>query len=319
VDPLLAQTSIAQELGYFEKGGIEVEVTPLGGGGRSIPLVASGQAEIGYIGVEPLIRNASRGKDAGIVLIFNQNRDPIFNWVVQPDSPLQSISQVKGKTIGTLSLAASSTFYAQGELMSLGLDPDRDVEFIAVGGGPSSTALLVRGQVDVLVQSDTILAAMEQTGARYRHLPKTSYTDTYFQGGLFTSREYLRTHRKELCAYVSGISKGVEFALENQEAAIRIHWSRYPESKPGHLSEQEALEFSLRVLESRMHKWDPEDETVKKHGAYSHEEWMEIVEHMGLKGRVTDEMVKRLYTNELVDCANDFDPEAIRQQARNYR
>ncbi|MCZ6768886.1 MAG: ABC transporter substrate-binding protein, partial [Acidobacteria bacterium] len=74
IDPLLAQTSIAKELGYFAEGGIDVEVTPLGGGGRSVPLVASGRSEIGYIGAETMLLNASQGRDAGIVLIFNQNR-----------------------------------------------------------------------------------------------------------------------------------------------------------------------------------------------------------------------------------------------------
>ncbi|MCZ6486098.1 MAG: hypothetical protein O6826_10410, partial [Acidobacteria bacterium] len=60
-------------------------------------------------------------------------------------------------------------------------------------------------------------------------------------------------------------------------------------------------------------------ELVKKHGAYSHEEWMKIVELMGLKGAVTDQMVRSLYSNEVVECANDFDAEKVREQARNYQ
>ena len=233
IDPLLAQTSIAKEMGYFAEGGIDVEVTPLGGGGRSVPLVASGRSEIGYIGAETMLLNASQGRDPGIVLIFNQNRDPIFSWVVLPDSPIKTIQDVKGKTLGTLSLAAASTSYARGILMSLGIDPENDVDIVAVGTGPSSTALLQQGEIDALLQSDTILAAMEQVGAQYRYLPNAEYSDSYFQGGLFVRRDYLRTNRKEVCAYVRGLSKGVEFAFENPEAAIHIHWKVYPESKPG--------------------------------------------------------------------------------------
>ena len=319
IDPLLSQTSVAKELGYFEEGGIDVEVTPLGGGARSVPLVASGQAEIGYIGAEPMILNAVESRDAGIVLIFNQNRDPLFRWVVLPESPIQSIQDVQGTSVGTLSLASSGTYYAKGELMSLGIDPEQDVEFVASGTGPSSVALLDRGDIDVLVHADTILAAMELNGAVFRYLPTTEYTEAYFQGGLFVRRDYLETHRDEICAYVQGISKGVEFVSENPEAAIRIHWKVYPESKPRGVSEAEALRFSLGVLKSRMDKWDPSDELVQKHGAYSHEEWMKIVDQMGLRESVDDEMIRSLYSNELVDCANDFDAEAIRQQARDYQ
>lgn len=318
IDPLLSQTSVAKELGFFEEGGIDVEVTPLGGGARSVPLVASGKAEIGYIGAEPMILNAAEGRDAGIVLIFNQNRDPLFRWVVLTESPIHSIQDVKGTSVGTLSLASSGTYYARGELMSLGIDPENDVEFVASGTGPSSVALLDRGDIDVLVQADTILAAMELNGAVFRYLPTTEYTDSYFQGGLFVRRDYLKTHRDEVCAYVRGISKGVEFVLENPEAAIRIHWKVYPESKPRGVSEDEALKFSLGVLRSRMDKWDPGDELVQEHGAYSHQEWTKIVDQMGLRGRVDDAMIRSLYSNEVVDCANDFDAEAIRELARNY-
>jgi len=319
IDLILSQTSVAKELGYFEEGGIDVEVTPLGGASRTIPLVASGRSEIGYIGAETMILNAARDKDAGIVFIFNQNRDPIFSWVVLPDSPIKTIKDVKGKTIGTISLASAGTSYAKGVLMSLGLDPENDVDFVAVGTGPSSTALLQRRQIAALVQSDNILAIMEQSGAQYRYLPKTEYSDAYFQGGLFVRRDYLRTHRKEVCTYVRGIAKGVEFTFENPEAAIRIHWKIYPESKPKGVSDEQALKFSLAVLRAVMYKWDPSDELVKKHGAYSHAEWMKIVERMGLKDVVSDQMVRSLYTNEVVECANNFDAEKVREQARNYR
>ena len=100
IDPLLAQTSVAKEMGYFAEGGIDVEVTPLGGGGRSVPLVASGRSEIGYIGAETMILNASMGRDPGIVLIFNQNRDPMFRWVVRRSAGQQF--QNPSTTIGSI-------------------------------------------------------------------------------------------------------------------------------------------------------------------------------------------------------------------------
>ena len=67
-----------------------------------------------------------------------------------------------------------------------------------------------------------------------------------------------------------------------------------------------------------MDKWDPGDELVQEHGAYSHQEWTKIVDQMGLESRVDDAMIRSLYSNEVVDCANDFDAEAIRELARNY-
>ena len=116
-----------------------------------------------------------------------QNSKP-YSWqTCQHDSPIQSIQDVKGETIGTLSLAAAGTSYAKGVLMSLGIDPENDVDFVAVGTGPSSTALLQRGQIAPLVLSDTILAAMEQVGAEYRYLPETEYAESYFQGGCLSA------------------------------------------------------------------------------------------------------------------------------------
>jgi hypothetical protein len=45
---------------------------------------------------------------------------------------------------------------------------------------------------------------------------------------------------------------------------------------------------------------------------------MKIVAQLGLRESVDEAIIQSLYSNELVDCANDFDAKAIREQARNY-
>jgi NitT/TauT family transport system substrate-binding protein len=321
LDPTFAHVAVARELGYFKSTGLDldVNVVPLSGGADTVPVVLSGKAEIGYIGAEPLLIAASEGRAPNVVLIYNQNREVIFPLVVKPESPIKTVNDLVGKTIGVQSLAASSTFYIKGLLRSLGHNPEKDVEFVTVGAGAGSITELQRGTIDVLAQRDTLIAALENRGIKLRHLPTGAYTENYVNGGLLVRPDYLKSHEKELCAFARGMSMGVEFILANPEAAIRIHWKQYPESKPTGVDDETALKQTRHVLESRMNKWNPAGRNPNKHGAYSQTNWMAMVDSLGLKDKLSAAAVEKLYTNALVPCINDFDAEKIRAQARAYQ
>ncbi len=316
LDPLVAQASVAQYLGWFREEGLEVELTPLGGGAKTTALVAAGNAEIGFVAAEEGLLNAARGVDLGVVYIYNLNRAPIFQWAFLPDRAVTDLRQLKGKRIGVNDLASSSVYYAKGELRSLGLDPDRDVNFLAVGIDQQAYAALRSGSIDALVGIDTSLARMQNAGLALRIWKDTPYSRDYFSGGLTTRRDLLKTRRRDLVGFLRGMSKGIAFVLENPTAAVKIHWKMYPESKPKGVSEDVALRQTLHVLAARAPKWSYEGHRIHKYGAFAKEEWEHIARALGVQDKVD---VTKLYTNELIDEANAFDEAKVRAFARSFR
>ena len=315
LDPLVAHTSLAQYHGWFREEGIEVEMTALGGGAKTTALVAAGNAELGFVAAEEGLLNAARGVDLGVVYIYNQNRAPIFHWAFLPESPVTDLRQLREKRIGVNDLASSSVHYAKGELRSLGLDPDRDVTFVAVGIDQQAYAALKGGHIDALVGIDTSLARLQTAGLSLRVWKDTPYSRDYFSGGLTTRRELLKARRRDLVGFFRGMNKGIVFALENPTATVKIHWKMYPESKPKGFAEDVALRNTLHVLAARAYKWSREGRRVPKFGAFAKEEWELIARALGVQDKVD---VTKLYTNELIDDAGAFDEAKVRAFARAF-
>lgn len=216
-------------------------------------------------------------------------------------------------------LGSGGAPYIEGVFRSLGLDPKKDVEFSAVGVGAGALAELQRGNVAALALADTQLAAYENLGTKFRYLPQEDYTKLYTTGGLFVRRDYLSAHRAELCTFGRGIAMGIEFLLANPEAAVRLHWKYYPETKPKGVDEATALKQTSHILQARMTKYDPRRQKIDKYAAYRQEEWMGMVKSLGLEAKVPEAKVRTLYTNDLVGCINDFDRAKVQAQAHDFK
>ena len=63
--------------------------------------------------------------------------------------------------------------------------------------------------------------------------------------------------------------------------------------------------------------WKSSDPAVTKLGFIREQEFKDEVTFAGLTDKITD--VKPFFTNELIDEANNFDAEAIKKQARDYK
>jgi len=319
IDPLYAYVSIAKEMGYLKTPSMEIslQVTPMNG--VTVAPVAAGRAPIGYTNAESVLFPLADGQDPGITFFFNLNREPIFPTVVLPDSAIRSIADLKGKVIGTQALAGGPIPYIKGVMKSLGFDPDKDIEFSAVGAGPGALTELQRGNVAALILAETQIASYENLGAKFRYLPQEAYTKVYVSGGLFVRRDYLPSHKAELCTFGQGIAKGLEFLLANEEAAVRLHWKYYPETKPKGVDDSVALQQTLHILRARSAKYDPRTHGIDKYAVYIPEEWQAVVKALGLDAKIPPAKIAQLYSNDLVDCINNFDREKIRAEARNFK
>lgn len=319
IDPLYAYVSIAKEMGYLKTPSMEIDlqVTPMNG--VTVAPVAAGRAPIGYTNAESVLFPLAEGQDPGITFFFNLNREPIFPAVVLPESPIKSLSDLKGKVVGTQSLAGGPIPYIKGVMKSLGFDPNKDIEFSAVGSGPGALTELQRRNIDALILAETQLASYENLGATFRYLPQEAYTKIYVSGGLFVRRDYLPSHKPELCAFGQAMAKGLEFLLANEEAAVRLHWKWYPETKPKGVDETVALQQTLHILKARSPKYDPRTHGIDKYAVYIPEEWTAVVKALALEAKIPADKIAQLYSNELVDCINDFDRAKIREQAKNFK
>ncbi len=142
-------TFVALEKGYFQEEGIKVVHTPFESGTLIVDALVSGRIDvnagsaiIGHWLVEQNLPGTFK-----FFLIYGaiEPRDNTFTIIVGKDSPYKSLSDLKGKKIGTFPGIASLAL-AKAVLRN-SFDPDKEVTIIEVPPGNIVQALAA-GQID---------------------------------------------------------------------------------------------------------------------------------------------------------------------------
>src|SRR5262245_18572555 len=140
-----AHSSIPQALNYWKDEGLDVQFTTVEGSVAGLQQLGAGNLQIVSLGPEEVVI----GREKGIKIkgFYVQAREIIYRIVAPTDSPIQSVAELKGKTIGVPSLASGSVPFAKAVAASAGLDPEKDIKFLATGvGAPAAVALQKRSE-----------------------------------------------------------------------------------------------------------------------------------------------------------------------------
>jgi NitT/TauT family transport system substrate-binding protein len=213
----------------------------------------------------------------------------------------------------------SGVLFAKAAVASAGLDPEKDVKIVVAGEGAQTAAMLRSKQVDALSQFDTQYAMVENAGMKLRILD-AGEIDHYPGHGLLALEETLRTRRKEAVALARGYAKGTIFAINNPEAAIRILYEVFPQSKPTGKDEATAVRDDIKVLQARMENWKLENAGVKRWGETSEVRCAQYLDFLFKWGVISAKVTPQdLVMNDLVDEINNFDSNGVVAYAKAYR
>ena len=311
-----APFAIAIKMGWFQQDGAQVTVVPLAGSQACVQNVASKAIDFALADVPSLAAARAQGLKARIFYTGYQGN--IFRIAVPAESSIQKISDLKGKTIGVISMG-SGVLFAKAAVASAGLDPEKDIRIVVAGEGAQTAAMLRSKQVDALSQFDTQYAMVENAGMKLRLLD-AGEIDHYPGSGFVALEETLKTRRKEAAALARGYARGTIFAINNPEAAIRILYEVFPQAKPTGKDEATAIKDDIKVLEARIVNWRLEYAGAKRWGESSEARCAQYLDFL-LKWGVIHEKVSTqdVITNELIPEINNFDAGKLAADAKAYR
>jgi len=317
VSSAAAPFAIATKLGWFEKDGIKVDLVPLPGSTDCVKLVATKELQASLPSVEPLAIIRPQGVKAKF--FYTAYQANIYGIAVPADSPIKSITDLKGKKIGVTSMASAGVIVARALVKQAGMNPDSDVSIIVAGEAAQTAALVNSKQVDALSQFDTQYALTSNAGAKLRLLDHPEIKK-FPSNGFVALEDYLKNNRKEAVALARGYAKGTVFAIANPEAAIRILWEVYPQTKSTGKDEATALRDDLITLEARARNWRYEQVDGKRWGdnvEANYQAYLDWLLQQGIIKTKTD--AKDIVTNELLGDAINFDEKALIEEAKAYK
>jgi len=318
VSSAAAPYAIATKMGWYAKAGIKVELVPMPGSTDCVKAVATRDVQYGVPSIEPVA--IIRPQGVKVKNFYTAYQGNIYGIAVPADSPVQRFTDLKGKSIGVISMASAGVIIARAMATTNGMNPDRDIKIVVAGEAAQTAALLRSGEVQALSQFDTQYALTENAGARLRMLDEDNAAIAQFpSNGLIALEDALAKNRARAIALAQGYAKGTIFTLTNPQAAIRIVWEVFPQTKATGKDEATALGDDLMTLAARARNWRLEAGGVSKWGENSEANYAAYVEFL-LKNGVIKEKVAAsdLVTNELIDAINQFDAAAVKAMAAGY-
>jgi NitT/TauT family transport system substrate-binding protein len=310
----MLQLGIAQVKGYFKAEGITVKPVFLGTGGQVVQALASGKVQIGTSTPDLVLQAIDRGQD--VKMFYNWTTRNVTQFGVLPDSPVHSVADLKGKTLGVQELSAGPAQLAKAAAANAGLNPATDLKYVAVGTGAPALDALRRHRVDALTTYDTLFAAMTNgTGQTLRYFPPDGVQDL-FASSLVASNDWLKDRPAVAAGFGRAWAKASVYADANPAAGVKMMFTTYPNSKVG-ADEKAATNAALAQFKARQQslyggkppatqQWGAYPETAVAHWI-SYAKDYKLIQSRPEAGKV--------YTNEFVTRFNAFDPKQIKKDA----
>jgi len=312
-----SQFAVAIKMGWFAQEGLDVEVVPLTGSTDCVKFVATREFPLTLPSMEPLA--IARQQGVRIKNFYTAYQTPGYAIAVPADSPIQKLTDLKGKTIGVTNMASAGVVIARALAAASGLNPDTDINIVVAGEGAQPAALLRSKQLDALSQFDTQYALIENAGLKLRLLDKRPI-ERFPSNGFIALEETIQALAKDLTGFGRAYAKGTIFTIANPEAAVRILYEVFPFTRPTGKDEATAVREDVNVLRARIPQLRLEPAGVRRWGETNEaslREYMDFLLKWGvLKQRVD---AKDLMTNELIGEINRFDADAVAKAARDYR
>lgn len=317
VSPMIANILIPEYLGYYSEEGLTFEFFPLGPNSVVLEQIASKRIEFATGIPTVQLPIVAKGDKLPTTNFFEFTYPFKYGLAVPPKSAINQLSDLKGKTVGVSSLGLTDYAVLKLILKRNGIDPDKDLNILAVGEGVVGGQALQRGAVEALFSYDTQFGQIEAVGIemRYVTLPKNVPNVGGFY--LATRHETLQANRKWAVGLGRGVAKGQVFIRENPKAAAYAFLKMFPEAAPKAVSLEQQIKAIMVPITKRSPFFSSYDPNIKKWGEMSAAEFKEEVDFMGLGDKIPD--VSGLFTNELINEINAFDPEKVRADARNLK
>ena len=144
VDPSLSQFYVAKAGGFFEKHGLEVELSLGSSGSAMVPLVIGSQIQAALVVEQAGIQ--THNLDPDVVIVGQAMRALHWAGLVAKDVP--DLDSLKGKSVG-VALGTGSEIFWRAMVNTLGLNAD-DYNVVNVEP-PEMVAALERGDIDSFV------------------------------------------------------------------------------------------------------------------------------------------------------------------------
>jgi NitT/TauT family transport system substrate-binding protein len=307
--------NVADELGFFEEEGLEVEIVTGAGAPLVLQQMAVGNVDAGYVTASVGLNAFSQGQE--VVAVYEDFDTSVFDLWVLPDSGISTVEDLRGKNIGVEGLQGGHIPELRAWLTAAGLTIGEDVNLLGLGDDSATVVeAFNNGTVDAYDLSTLFsIGPSAELGLVPLNVP--AQVGETPQVGVFVTRELFDNEPEVVEGLGRALVKAAVFGLVNPDAVRAIQAEVFP---PEQENEDFAKVLMNVVLETMVGSddFDPNQEL----GRTAMDGWERLQDLLlatgaegGLEGAVE---VRDFVTNELISIFNDFDRDELIKFAEEY-
>lgn len=204
---------VADSQGKFQENGINTKLVQFNNGGDLMTAMASGDVDIGYVGITPVLSSISKGVPVKVISAAQTEGSGI---VVSSDSGINDVSDLEGKKIATPGEASIQHMLLNYYLKENGMDiKDLKVSVMKV---PSMNDALKTNQIDGMITFEPYVSIAEKNGAKVLAGSQDILPD-HPCCVVVASDKYIEAHPNETGKIVEIHENATNFINENTDEA----------------------------------------------------------------------------------------------------
>lgn len=279
---------IADELGYFEEEGLDVELAPAGEDLPTTTLAANGSADLAAASANEILYAVEAGSD--LTVYYDAMTSSPEGIVVPEDSDVQDVGDLDGATVGIPSEEEQALVSAS--LGTEGMSAD-DVSFVTIGGSGQVLAdQLEKGEIDAFAGSLLDFSAVEAVGYPLRDITPEEIQSTP-SGAIVAAPDI---GQETLEGFLRAFARATAFSEEDPERTEEILRDRIPE-------EWQNEDVAEALLASGLALWTPNGD---EYGAIDEQAWQNAQQRLAdAEGAGGDVDLDKLLDDTLIGAVNE--------------
>jgi NitT/TauT family transport system substrate-binding protein len=216
----------ADRNGFFARQGLKFSPTWATSGPVILEGVVSGTFDVGNVGPAQLYAAIENGICARVL---RATEGAAYGLISRPSLHLDTglpypevLKQLRGRTIGVPALGGAQQLVLGTLLKDAGLDPDRDVSWIAIGVGATAITAFVNGDVDAAVSYSQLEVNLQANGTEFDKLLDLSGSNTplgsFWQAVAVANCDWADSHHDTVMKFCHALNQGFA-ALAHDPAA----------------------------------------------------------------------------------------------------
>ncbi|RYZ12142.1 MAG: hypothetical protein EOO24_04275 [Comamonadaceae bacterium] len=314
-----ADMLFGKELGFFAEEGIDLQLAGFTGGTAVVvPQLVNKSVLFGLGESSLLIANAAKKTPLPVRFVYNYLASTVYDFAVLADSPVRTISDLRSRKVGVVSMGAGNIMMTRAQLKEQGLSTPGDVALVPVGSGPAAWKQLQEGKVDALNLWASEDAKMQLSGLSIRRIPHSDSLRPIFSSSMMAHQDTLRDRPQLVAGMGRAIAKSSVACAAAPQRCARAFWRFDPTSRPTPDKEAEWVKGTVAVLEANHAAVKYALDRNPNWGAFEPaaiDTYVKVLEQSGTIPAGAGVTPEDVLTNRFVPEFNRFDAAAVRAKA----